>query len=295
MTASKDKAKKLFQVNPLLMGDKFNCRRQFRLPYAVIANKENCGIIIPTEQIRRAFWINPPEQIEKVQIGGTVLEGYFLTAARMSVIGYSPEFICWKGDDDDEKGIENPKQFIALTHEFDSSQFDKDKMDRIQYYMVYFMSEDNKCLHKFPYRLKVKNTALTDFRDSLATFYQVGEMCFSENIEGVDYSQKSDEWRACLVFNVTFFSEYKGEGKNQTAVLQSRNFTMPNTVEALAELFVNDDETIRKLQGAVKTFILPHPDPAKRLPSGSTDIPDYEDEPATNGKSKSQDKDDVPF
>jgi hypothetical protein len=284
-------AKKLFKPNPLLSGHKHNVRRQVRLPYALVVNKDDAGIHIPKEQLSKAFWYEMPEQFQKVVITTEPVEGYFLQQARILFLAKGRDYVRYK-DDPDKVEPEKLNQYVGYYDELELQgiKFDKKVMDCINEFLVYFVDELNKLLHKIPFKIRFKNVALYSLLEALDSHYLMAETAYAEfadeGDEEVRFSSKSDAWRACVVFNVKFFSEYEGEGKNQSPCMKASEFQHCDSVEALEQLILDDEYTIKLAQGAATSFLLPPP--VKMLPEA-------QGQELVNGNTNQAHDDEMPF
>ncbi|MBD1859307.1 MULTISPECIES: DUF5895 domain-containing protein [Leptolyngbya] len=225
-----------FEIDPELLHESYNQIRRPQLPYGIVVNDKPAGILIPTDQLDKAGWLNLPteEELHTVELTEEV-NGLLITETRMLVLAFVPEYIRYKNDVEDLGST-----VVGLYDEYRNA-FDKKTMDACSEHAIVFLDEDNQPLHTTPIVVRFKNVALWSFKSAREEFYRKLERTFSD-YSGQRYSGKSDKWRSLGVLEVTFKAVKEGEGNNKSWCCKTEAITSP-MIENLPQLFLGTSTT----------------------------------------------------
>ena len=221
------------EIDPELLEDKYNELRKPSLPYGIVINDKPAGILIPTEQLTKAKWLEEIDENSLTTVELTEeVTGLFLTKCRMIVLAFVPEYVRWK---DIEENFEKAGTPIALYEDY-RNRLDKKTQDVVSEHALDFLNNKNQPLHEIPIVVRFKNVALWSFKSAREKFYNALEKVFAEYYD-IPYSGKSDKWRSLGVLNIQFQAIKEGEGKNKSFCCKTYRITTP-TLSNLTKLFL---------------------------------------------------------
>lgn len=239
-----ESAKINFDIDPEVLDAKYNETRRPNLPYGIVINAENAGLLIPSEQLIKAEWNTLPSEEELTTVELTEeVTGLLLSKCRFIVLAFVPEYVRWK---DIEENGEEAGTFIGLYDEYRHS-LDKKTQEVCSEHALVFLNSKNQPLHKVPIVVRFKNVSLWSFKSAREDYYRTLEKVFAEYTES-DYSGKSDKWRSLGVLEVTFKGIKEGEGKNKSYCCKTVKITQP-TLDNLPKLFLGTPKRKKKVWG----------------------------------------------
>jgi hypothetical protein len=219
------------EVDPDLLSDAYNQVRRPQLPYGIVVNDKPAGILIPVDQLEKAGWLAMPDEDDLTTVTFTEdVTGLLITAARLLVLAFVPEYIRYKADVEDLGGT-----VVGLYDEYRHS-LDKKAMDVCSEHALLFLDEDNQPLHPVPIVVRFKNVALWSFKSAREEFYRALEKTFADYFK-VPFSGKNDRWRSLGVLEVEFKAVKEGEGKNKHDCCKTVAYTKP-TIATLPLLYL---------------------------------------------------------
>jgi hypothetical protein len=198
-----------YAIDSELFDSKYNELRKPSLPYGIIINDQDAGILIPTEQLIKAEWINLPTEAEQTTIELTEdVTGLLLQKCRILVLAFVPEYVRWK---DVEENGDQAGTFIGLYDEY-RHNLDKKNQEVCSEHALVFLNSQNQPLHKIPIVVRFKNVSLWSFKSAREEYYRQLEKVFADYTE-TDYSGKNNKWRSLGVLEVEFKGIKKEKGK----------------------------------------------------------------------------------
>jgi Family of unknown function (DUF5895) len=244
-----------FNIDSELLDPTYNETRRPSLPYGIIINASPAGIMIPSEQLEKAEWIESisPEQQSTIELTEEVT-GLFISKCRMIVLACVPEYVRYK---DIEENGERSGSFVSTYDDY-RYNLNKKTQDVCSEHAVVFLDRDNQPLHRIPIVIRFKNVALWSFKAAKETFYRALEKVFAEYFD-VPYSGKNDKWRSLGVLNVQFQAHKEGEGKNRSFCCKTEKIIAP-TINNFPKLFLGHSDNkkiIWNLHSQIAGFISP--------------------------------------
>jgi hypothetical protein len=242
-------------IDPELLDSTYNEIRRPSLPYGIIINANPAGIMIPSEQLDKAEWLEPipQEQLSTIELTEGVT-GLFLSKCRMLVLACIPEYVRYK---DIEENGDKAGTFISAYEDY-RYNLDKKTQDVCSEHAVVFLDRSNQPLHQIPIVIRFKNVALWSFKAAKENYYRTLEKVFAEYCN-VTYSGKNDKWRSLGVLNVQFKAEKEGEGKNKSFCCKTHKITAP-TLDNFSKLYLGRRDRKNKiwnLHESIAGFIAP--------------------------------------
>ncbi|MEA5619938.1 DUF5895 domain-containing protein [Cronbergia sp. UHCC 0137] len=211
-----------FELDPSLLSDEFNCRRQRRFAYGIVVNSETSGLFIPEKNLAKCGWFANYELVEK-DLSGGVEKGIFITNARMIILGAIKPYIRYKTDKDKNGDMAG----VMVGWYSSQEQIVKETMDVVSEHLVMFLDTANNFLHESPIRIRFKNVALWSLVECLETIYTQAESSFARMINARN-SSKDDRWRSLCVIDVVFKGVKEGNGANKSYCCKINNFIKPD-------------------------------------------------------------------
>ncbi|HLO88782.1 MAG TPA: DUF5895 domain-containing protein [Nostocaceae cyanobacterium] len=202
-----------FEIDPSIMGEEFNCKRERRFPYGIVINDAEAGLFIPEKNLSKAGWVGDYKDllVEKDLSGGKE-KGIFFSNPRMIILGKMPAYLKYKSDK--EKTGELANTFIGWYDGYEG-EIDKEKMDAVSDHAVLFVDTANNFLHEIPIRIRFKNVALWSLWEALESLYTEAELSFARRA-GTVPSGKNDMWRSLIVLDLTMQGIKEGSGNNKS-------------------------------------------------------------------------------
>jgi len=227
----------VFEIDPELLDDAYNQIRRPQLPYGIVVNDKPAGILIPSDQLDKAGWLDVPDEadLSSVTFGENEVIGLFIGKARLLVLAFVPEYIRYKSDVDEMGGT------VVGAYEEYRASLDKKLMEVCSEHALVFLDPENQPLHTTPIVVRFKNVALWSFKSAREDYYRKLEKAFAE-FTGQRYSGKSDKWRSLGVLEVEFKAVKEGEGKNKSWCCKTEVMTNP-APDNLGDLFLGAPTT----------------------------------------------------
>lgn len=267
-------------VDPELLDPEFNEMRKPRLPYGIVVNDSPAGILIPTDQLESAGWLELPEELDEIVIGENTVAGLFLTECRLVVLAKVPPYIRYKDAEQlTERGEdETLAHTLVGPYETHQTHLDKALMEVCGEHAVVFFDENDQPLHTTPVVIRFKNVALWSFISTYEDYYRKVERAFAEAVNQ-PYSGKSDKWRSLVIVPVQFTAEKQGKGRNKSNCCKTVVDFVP-TPENLFDVFLGTPkgkalvwglhpEVAGFVESAPTAAALPPAQSAEALPSGA--------------------------
>ncbi|MDB9521237.1 DUF5895 domain-containing protein [Dolichospermum circinale CS-1225] len=212
-----------FEIDPSLLTEEFNCKRAKRFPYGVVINSENAGLFIPEKNLSKAGWLIKPELVEK-ELPGGVETGLFLTNARIIVLGFVDPYLKYK---DNEAVPVQLRNTMIDWYDGYAGEIDKKMMDAVSEHLIMFLDQENNFLHEIPIRIRFKNVALWNLKETLDRYYSEAELTFAR-LMNLKPSSKDDKWRALCVIQIQFKGIKEGKTKESSYCCKVADYLRPD-------------------------------------------------------------------
>jgi hypothetical protein len=281
---TKSKSTSTYEIDPELLNPKYNEVRKPSLPYAIVINDQDAGILIPQEQLVKAEWLNIPPEDELTTVELTEeVTGVFLQKCRFIVLAFVPEYVRWK---DVEENNDQAGTFIGLYDDY-RHRLDKKTQEVCSEHALVFLNEKNQPLHKLPIVVRFRNVSLWSFKSAREDFYRSLEKVFADYCDQ-EYSGKSNKWRSLGVLEVEFKGIKEGEGKNKSYCCKTYRITPP-TQKNLPRLFLGTPKRkkqVWKLHNNIAGFVESSGEQLPALASSGEPEVEVLEKESNNGRSR---------
>jgi hypothetical protein len=226
--------------------DRFDALEMNFPPCVVRQKPQPCGLFFAEKYLPNAIWVGEAPKITDIAINSAKNKesGFLLTdqLVRVIVVGQTVEYLRYKKRDENNPDVpEELSQLIIGSLEDNREIFEADRkrkeqglkrwIDACKEYLFILLDNENKFLHRVPWKIRMRNSTMWDFKGNLEDFYRrmilIHNMRMLERSSDEEMKGRDNQWKSLCVFEWNVETGEVGEGKQTSPVMRVGAYTKP--------------------------------------------------------------------
>lgn len=243
---------------------------EMNFPPCVIRQKpQPCGLFFAEKYLTSAIWVGEAPEITDVAINSAKNKepGFLLSdgeTVRMIIVGQTEEYLKYKKRDANNPDVpEDLSESIIGLLEHNRELFESDRkrkqeglkrwIDACKEYLFILLDGENKPLHRIPWKIRMRNSSMWDFKGKVEEFYRrmilIHNMRMQERTPNKELKGRDAQWKSLCVFEWVVETGEAGEGEQTQPVMRVKEYTKPSN-ETFGNYFLGTkryEETMREV------------------------------------------------